>query len=64
MTKIIPLTIWNLVTPKVGAEHELLFNEQASEAILLNSSCLACTLGVTKFINMKDVILVTLYRAT
>jgi len=30
VTKIIPLTVVNLVTPKVGAKHELLFNKPAS----------------------------------
>ncbi len=30
MTKIISVTIMNLVTPKVGAKHELLFNKLAS----------------------------------
>ncbi len=51
----------NLVTPKAGAKHELLFNKPASEAGLLNkSSCLARALGETKFIDMRDMILVTL----
>ena len=36
MTKIISLISINLVTPTVGAKHELLFNKQASEAGLLN----------------------------
>jgi len=35
-THLISLTIMNLVTPKVGAEHKLLFNKLASEAGLLN----------------------------
>ncbi len=30
VTKIIYLTIMNLVTPKAGAKHEVLFNELAS----------------------------------
>ncbi len=30
VNKIISLTIMNLITPKAGAEHELLFNEPAS----------------------------------
>ncbi len=65
MTKIIPLTITNLVTPKVEAKHELLFNKLASEAGFLNKgSCLVRTLGVTKSINMRDMILVTLCCAT
>jgi hypothetical protein len=31
VTKIMSLTIMNLVTPKAGAKHELLFNKPASE---------------------------------
>jgi hypothetical protein len=55
----------NLVTPKVGAKYELLFNEVASEAGLLsNRSCLAQALVVTKFIIAIDMSLVTLCRAT
>jgi hypothetical protein len=47
----------------------LLFNEPDlglwAEAGLLNkSSCLAPTVGVTKFIEMRDMILVTLSCAT
>jgi hypothetical protein len=30
VTKIVPLTIMNLVTPKVGDNHELLLNKPAS----------------------------------
>ncbi len=30
VTKIISVTIMNLVAPKAGAEHELLFNEPTS----------------------------------
>jgi hypothetical protein len=30
LTKIIPLAVVNLVTPKAGAKHELLFNEPSS----------------------------------
>jgi hypothetical protein len=41
------------------------FIVQAPEAGFLNkSSCLARTLGVTKFINMRDIIWGTLYCAT
>ncbi len=55
----------NLVKPKVGAKHELLINKPTSEAGLLNrGSCLARALGVTKFINKRDMILVTLCCAT
>jgi hypothetical protein len=55
----------NLVTPKAAAKHRLLFNKLASEAGLLNKfSCLARALGVTKFTNVKAMILVTLCCAT
>jgi hypothetical protein len=55
----------NLVTPIVGAKHELLFNKLASEAGLLNkSSCLAPILDDIKFTIVGDLILVTLYCAT
>jgi hypothetical protein len=50
VTKIIYVTITNLVTPKGGAKHELLFNKLASEAEA------GVTLGVTKFIIVTDVI--------
>jgi len=54
-----------LVTPKAGAKHELLFNNMASEANLMNkSSCLARDLGVTKFTAMRGMILVTPCCAT
>jgi hypothetical protein len=63
--KIISVTIMNLVTPKTGAKHELLFNELATVAGSLNKSLrLAATLGVTKFIVVIDMILVTLCCAT
>ncbi len=35
MTKIVSPTIVNSVTPKAGAEHELLFNKPASEGSIL-----------------------------
>jgi hypothetical protein len=59
----------NLVTPKVGAKHELLLYKLTSDlrpkaTLLRKGSCLARALGVTKFIGMRDVILVTLYCAT
>ncbi len=55
----------NLVTPKAQAKLEHSFNEQASEAGLLNkSSYLAPALGVTKFKNVRDMIWVTLRCAT
>jgi hypothetical protein len=50
VTKIISPTIMNLITPKVGAKHELLFNEPASEIGLSNkSSYLTQALDVAKF---------------
>ncbi len=53
----------DLIKPKAGAKQELFFN--APEVGLLHkSSCLAPTLGVTKFIIVKDTILVTLCCAT
>jgi hypothetical protein len=65
VTKIISLIFINLVTPKVGAKHELLFNKPATEAGLLNkSSHLASALGVPKFIIVVDMIWVTLCCAT
>ncbi len=65
MTRFITNAALDLVTPKAGAKHELLFNETASEVGLLNkSSGLARALGVTKFINMRDMNLVTLCCAT
>ncbi len=71
MTKIISLTFVNLVTPKAGAKHDLLFKKRSlrlvfgTGASLLNkSSCLTPALGVAKFITDKDMILVTLFCAT
>jgi hypothetical protein len=55
VTKIIFLTIINLVTPKAGARHELLFNKPAS-GLLNESSFLAPAFGVTKFILITDMI--------
>ncbi len=61
MTKIISLAIVNLVTPKAGAKHALLFNIPASETGLLNKKWrLAAALGVTKFTIMIAMNLVTL----
>jgi hypothetical protein len=46
----------NLVTPKAGAKHKLLFNKLASEAGLLSKcSCLARALGMTMFTNVRDI---------
>jgi hypothetical protein len=70
VTKIISLAIMNLVTPKAAPKHEVLFKKPAfivysSEAGSLNNrSCLAATLGVTKFTIVTDMILVTLCCAT
>jgi hypothetical protein len=59
MTKNMAIMVIYLVTPKAGAKRELLFNKLASESGLLNkSSCLA--LGMTKFTNVRDMILDTL----
>ncbi len=38
VTKIICLIFTNLVTPKVGAKHELLFNEPAAESDLSSAT--------------------------
>jgi hypothetical protein len=58
------MTIMTFITPKAQAKHEYLFNKPTSETGLLNeSSCLARALGVTEFINVRDLILITLYCA-
>jgi hypothetical protein len=55
----------NLIAPKVGAKHGLLFNEPTSETGLSNkSSCLTQALGVAKFITIIAMFLVTLDWAT
>ena len=42
------MIVMNLVIPKAGAKHEILFNELASEADSLNKcSCLSSALSVT-----------------
>ncbi len=77
MTKTTSLIFVNLATLKARAKHELLFKTPASilvqgfqckeksEAGLLNKSFrLAPALGVTKFIIVTDMILVTLCYAT
>jgi hypothetical protein len=48
-----------MVTPKAGAKHELLFNKLTSGLLIIGSS-LAWDLGVTKFTNVRGMILVTL----
>jgi hypothetical protein len=53
----------NLVTPKVGAKHELFFNKPASGA-LNKSFCLAPALDFIKFIIVRNSIIVTLCFAT
>jgi hypothetical protein len=47
VTKLIPVTMVTLVTPKAGAKHELLFNKPTS-GLLNKSSKLGATLGVIK----------------
>jgi hypothetical protein len=59
------MTVINLCPPKAAAKWVLLFNKLASEPGLLNKgSYLARALGVTKFMNERDIILVTLCCAT
>ncbi len=69
MKRIIAIAVKNSVAPKAAIKHELLFNKPASglgfkAGVLNKGSCLARALGVTKFINMRDMILVTLRCAT
>ncbi len=61
--KILSETIIILVTPKAGAKYDILFKKPEA-GLLYTSSCLAPTLGVTKFIIVTDIILVTLCCAT
>ncbi len=59
------LNIVNLATPKGAAKPELLFNKPTSEAGLLNKGLyFAPALGVTKFIIVIDMSLLTLCCAT
>ncbi len=52
------MTLMISLTPKAAAKHDLLFNKP--EAGLLNkSSSLDPALGVTKFIIVRDMVLVT-----
>jgi hypothetical protein len=46
------MTTMNLITPKVGAKHELLFNEPATgvKLVLLFSSGLCCLILLSDFI--------------
>ncbi len=61
MTKFVAMIFVILNTHKAGAKHDILINTLASEANLLNkSSCLAPVVGVTKFIIVTAMILVTL----
>jgi hypothetical protein len=66
VTKLIELMVMNLVTPKGAALLEILFKKlNCAEFSLLNEcSCLARVIGVAKFTNVRDIILVTLCRAT
>ncbi len=61
MTKIIFVTIVNLVTPKAGVKYKLLFNKLASEVgLLMNIKFnLSSTTKCTKIISMSIVNLVT-----
>ena len=59
----IAMIVMNLVTPKAGAKHERLFNKPASVCWII-SSCPTQALGVTKFTNVGDMILITLCCAT
>jgi hypothetical protein len=52
-----------LVTPKAPAKHAY-YLQQTEAGLLIKSSCLAPSLGVTKFIIGIDVNLATLYYAT
>ncbi len=64
MTEFVAVNATNLVTPKAAVKHEF-FNIPASEASLLNKSTrLAVALGVTKFIKIIAMYLVTLCCAT
>ncbi len=69
MTKITSLILVNLVTPKARAKHEPIHNKLAlglrpKVSLLNETSVLALTIGVTKFIIVKDMISVTLGCAT
>jgi len=63
MTQIITATIMTLVTPKARAQHEVLFNKPAT-GLLNKGSCLARALGVTYFMQVRNMTLVTLCCAT
>jgi uncharacterized membrane protein len=55
------MAVVDSVTPKAAAKHDLLFNNQTFVSGLLNKgSCLARVFGLTKFIKIRDMILVTL----
>ncbi len=64
MTKIISVKVMNLVKPKAGAKHELLFDKPAEASLLNKSSHLAPALDVMKFTIDIDMILVKLCCAT
>jgi hypothetical protein len=58
--KFLATTVIKLRTPKAAAKHELLCNKPAHDTGLLNkSSCLAPALGVTKFMSINAMRLVT-----
>jgi hypothetical protein len=51
----------NYVTPKAATKHDVLYNKLSSDVGLLNkSSCLAALLGVTTFVTVLGMTLVTL----
>ncbi len=53
VTKIISVSVMNLVMPIAGAKGKLLFNKSASDAGLLNKSlCFASALVVMKIITI------------
>jgi hypothetical protein len=61
VSKFIVLIFMDLVTPKTGAKHELLFNELATVSSSLNKNTYSApALGVTKFITFIPMNLVTL----
>jgi hypothetical protein len=59
------MAVTNFVTPKAAAKHDLLFNKSASESgLLIKSYRIAAALGVTKFMTVIAMNLVTLCCAT
>ncbi len=54
VTKIITLAVVNLVTPKAGAKHELLFKERATSMVLIKLHTVSPCVGVPWYKNGKD----------